>query len=437
MKFKMRSGPRDVPDNPVPNKKYKGRVRFFRNREQLVIHGKIRNAALARGKEAVDRADRIQEMLDYRYGRGNKRVFTVKLGYNDHGLEEGQMIMEIMTMRHDIPADWGVAEWRRFMDTSGALPFRNLFKGTCWTYHRLLFAAEYLRIFETDEDFHQNGCWVPPPDGFDPDAEQVELDGRTWGGVDIDDMILPVEGEMGLSHTINEVKPVREQVGEQQAAVIEAHKNSLVPIDLDKVRELENDPELQKWEVAQGIARKPRSTWEGKLDFEMELRVKYCYKWLADIGEVPRPYPQDLLELFWPIMRIDGNDRDKERRNEVTAKLISFWRKSVQKNGAGIDLHSESYRVTLAAMELESLIEHHCSNYRRVDHENSLEQLDAESMGHIKQAAVRYFQAHFPVQTLGADPGPIATLDPPYVEYVRLCRKYNIKEGTLLHEALL
>lgn len=438
MKFKMKTKkPIEPLVDPPPKKSGKRKITFGIKKKPAPImeEGPIIEAARMRGNKAVADANRIQNMMDEKYGSGEDRIFTVKLGYNTHGLEQGQMLMEVVSTRPIIPADWGIVEWRRFMDHVGALEFRTAYVDID-RYHKLIYGAEYLRNFESSDEHKANACYRQTGN-FDPDAENVEQDGRTWGGVDLDGEFMPVEGERGLSHTLNEVKPVREQLQERKESVIEAHKNTLVPVDLDVVRDMANDPELQKWEVAIGIARKPRETWEGKLDWEMEQRVKYCYGWLREIGTVPRPYPQDLLALFWPVPKVlEDNDRANERRAEVTDRLLKFWRKSVSANGATMDLHSESYRVTLAAMELERLIEHHVSNYRRIDHENSLEQLDAVSMGHIKAAAVKYFQAHFPIAESGAGPGPITTSDPPYVEYIRLCRTYGIREGSFLHDAL-
>lgn len=410
--------------------------KLFSAKNEPAEDGPVIKAAKDLGYRTKQRGIELQEMMDKKFG---DHTFIVKIGYNDHNLEESQMLMEVVSMkpkRVPIKPDWGVVEWRQFIDNEGQIPFIKVALQDIEKYHRLIFAAEYLRTFETKEDESANAMVRPVNPDWDHTQENPTQDGRTWGSIDLDDFSgLVPEGEKGLSHIIGDIKPVREQIQEQQVAVIEAHKNSLVPVNLDAVRQAQNDPYLQKWEVAQGIARKPRETWEGKLDWEMELMAKYCYGWIRDIGTVPRPYPQDMLCLFWPIPTVlENNDKANERRNEVTARLIAFWRKSVLANGTGIDLHSESYRVTLVAMKLEKLIEYHVTNYRRVDHENTLESLDTVSMSQIKAAAVEYFQAHFPVQVYGAKPGPLPTLDPPYVEYVRLCRKYDLKEGQFLHE---
>lgn len=361
-----------------------------------------------------------------------KRRFAVMLEYDPSKVTGiGELLMESIGVRgiHKfIPQPYTIEDAFKYIKCFAWTP-ANIVAGSedCW--HAYIYAVEYMRMHGTKEQQRQanySDKQVNPD--YDNTKENIKQDGRTWGSIDMEDFIEPT-GERGLSY--QEV-PVREQVQERQAAVIEAHRSSLTPVDLDKVRESANAPEEQKWEVAVGLARKARSVWEGKIDWEMEQRVKYCYGWLRDIGSIPLPYPADLTCLFWPISKVFGNnEQDNQRREFITGKIMGFWRRGLAQNE--IDTHSESYRVTLAAMELSALIEEYVGNPRRVDHEHTLNQLDAVTITEIKSAAQKYFQAHIPVSHLGAAPGPISTLDPTFVDYIRLCKKYDIPTGTLLH----
>lgn len=413
----------DLPDDPFAD----------------LFGGDTQNAVDELGQATLAKAEDLQELMDTKYGRGNNRVFTVKLGYNTHGLQEGQMIMEVVSMRDTIPSDWGVQKWREFMDTVGAAPFRVLFSDID-RYHMALFGAEYLRCFETKEDRQAHGQWRANNPDWDPNAENVEQDGRTLGGVDDDPLtppVISVKGDAGVSHALGQnatpVLPVREQIDEQKKFKLALNKSKSLMAKTDAGRRPEDDPQMRIWEIAIGLARKPRAEWQDKVDWMLEQKVKYCYSWIKETGEVPRPYPEDMLNLFWPKPYVGMEHKDvTARRNDIVGKVMDYWRKSVDKNGTGIELESTSYRVTMAAMELEKAIEAYVKAGAKFNMQG--ENTDkAEELG-VRQAATKYFQAHFPITMHGAGPGPLSTMDPDYVEYRRLCSQYSIPVGTLLHE---
>lgn len=337
-------------------------------------------------------------------------------------------------MRKTVP-DWDVDKWIQYLMNVGAVPFYILCRDYD-RYHLAVYGAEYVYRNASAEQLAEGLKWLRHDKNYDWTQHQDALDGRTWGGVDDE----PVEGDYGLAHN----EPVREQMEKAKQETIDRNKPTNVPSDY---MEPSDDPYIQKWRMAEKHARHtPRKEWEGKVDFEFEQMIKYCYQWLRDISEVPQPYPMETLDLFWPrpgALGIENSEEGNKRREYIVGRVIKFWQKSVLKNGEGMDLGSQSYRVVLAAMKLEKLIEKYCTNFRRWHASTEpgtaaiLDVPDKEIELEIRAAADQYFKAHFPVQMEGAKPGPITTLDPDYVGYIQLCRKYNLEEGVLLHEVEL
>jgi hypothetical protein len=367
--------------------------------------------------------------------RGGKRYFSVKIGYDDHGVSQSDLLMEVIASRNIVPEDWDETKWSEYMHHVGQIPFYVL-QADPDRYHLCIYAAELLR---KNREVRDKGIDKVQSPTHDLTEAQPALDGTTWGGLDDEEGI---EGDFGLTHSGHRIRPktVRDQVDAAQKAKVEKHKAQVLAAQVAENK----DPYILKWVQAEKTARTvPRAEWEGQLDFEFESMVKYCYGWLRDINEVPKPYPTDSLDLFWPRKKmLDGTAEAKVRREAIVAKVISFWRKSVKRalqTNAGINLQSQSYRVILAAKKLEGLIEQYASNYRRLakkqDKNVPVLEIDDDVLGaEVKRAAVEYFQAHFPVELDGAKPGPVTTADPDYVEYIRLCRRYKLEEGVLLHE---
>lgn len=359
---------------------------------------------------------------------------TVKITIKPNDVKSlniGELLAESVSLMRSIP-DWPIEKWREYMNTVGAVPFMHLCKDTD-RYYLLIYGAEYLRANESREQEIEGTKHLRFDKNYDTNAEQVALDGRTWGGVDEEG---DITGDAGISHAD---RPVREQMEQAEKDNLDKHRPDSKPAAYTQPSD---DPYIQKWRMAEKHARHtPRAEWEGKLDFEFEQMVKYCYSWLRDISEVPQPYPMETLDLWWPRPKLlENSPEGNERRNRIVEKLVGFWRKSVSQAGDGIDLTSQSYRVILAAMALEKEIERYANNYRntRVSSEpgTGIIQVvpDIEIEKNIKKLAVDYFQAHFPVQKLGVMPGPLSTLDPDYVGYLTFCRKYNLEVGTILHE---
>lgn len=376
----------------------------------------VYNAALKKTLEAIKSNEALDAHLKEHYGEDFK---PLSHGINTHGIHEGQGLMEVC--EHRINPSWGIEEWRKYLDTVGVNEFRTLMLDAD-RFHKCIYGAEYLRLHSTQ---HDRETWMGTPETktvpVNPELDSY-IPPTQWGGVD----------------DAEDQSPIREQVVGKQESLVQNAKESVAPValDLDGIRDLGNDPYLQRWKVAEEIARKPKTEWQGKLDFEMEQMVRYCYGWLRDTGNVPQPYPFDVLDLFWrrPVdgELIDADPRYNERMQKITERVVSFWRNSLKKAGTGIDLHSKSYRVTLAAMKLEKRLHKYAINYRNLT-VDGLDPTDESLEKLVREAAVTYFQAHFPIRQAG----PVDTLDPDYVGYVQLCRKYGLTEGELLHLTII
>lgn len=360
-------------------------------------------------------------------GKKGRRVIKVTLEANSGKLAVGDMIRESIASRGTIGDE--------FQDPAFVgKTFYNLGKLPAWIlagsiehWHIFVYAAEMLRIHPDWADGHPgleelrtNKCYGCGCNRH-PSLDKMPDFFTSWGDVD--------EAP---------IKPVREQLKEAQANLIDRTRSEAVPAQPAETDEGPYNAYLAKWVMAEKRARQPRASWEGKADVEFEAMIKYCYGWLKDIGEVPQPYPMGTIDLFWQRPRpgeIKMSAKAVERRNFVTYKVMKFWRKSMAqpdvKDTIQLGRDPLSYRVVMAAQKLATAIEFYA------DPDPIHGEDDDLLMKSVRKAALRYFQAHFPVELEGAKPGPLATLDPGYVEYIQLCRKYGLKEGVLLHEAEL
>lgn len=356
----------------------------------------------------------------------NPKVMTVSIAYNRGDRDSmADYLLEILKDRAEyMYPNWDIDKAMMVLKSSSKMNV-GIASGREDIWYLYIYAAEYIRKYGSTEQ--RRTYWLPETsEPMTADEDRFATTRDSWGGV---------EDDWGETQPV----PVREQMQEKKVSTMEAYRGTLTDHDLAEIASLEAEPELMKWAVAEKIAHtKARSRWEGKLDWEMEQRVKYCYGWLREVGNVPK-YPDSLEEVFRPYVAIENSERANEKRLKITEKVMKFFHAMLKRSDLkGINLYTKSYRAVLAAQELEALIEHYATNYRRIESTPqgtiTEEMLDAEDEQAIKQAAVRYFNAHLPVQTQGSPPGPLSTIDPGYVEYIQLCRKYGIKEGQLLHE---
>ena len=367
-------------------------------------------------------------------GRGSRRQVQVTLEYNTSGLNQSEMLREVICSRGIINEAHEDLEYlSRMYHSLGNVP-AYILAGDVDRWHYFIYAAETLRqnpefrdlgLSEIRTNVHNQ------PRKFAPDEEQIEIDGRTWGGVEDDG-----SGKWQGDHVITKNVPIREQAQGRKKDTIEQTRSQAVPAEVKLTRQGPDDAYIAKWVMAEKRAGQPRSSWEGKCDIEFEAMIKYCYGWLRDIGTVPQPYPMGTIDLFWQRPRpseIKMNEKAVARRSYITARVMTFWHKSLKQEGVlnTIQLKRDplSYRVILAAKDLSAKIE----QYADPDPVHGVD--DEKLQASVRKAAMKYFKAHFPVELEGAKPGPLATLDPGYVEYLRLCRKYALKTGQLLHEA--
>jgi hypothetical protein len=182
--------------------------------------------------------------------------------------------------------------------------------------------------------------------------------------------------------------------------------------------------------------------------------VDYSRQWLKETNEVP--IPDNLLEMYWPVPRvIDMSTEAVMRRTKILDRIGAWWAEAVKrlnpkpfdgKEPEVEDLYSEdrqrhegkSYRIILALMQIESLVEDYAQAYRKFTTlpPEGVPALEAEFGEYIKIALTEAFEAHKPIEQVTTITGPNDTLDPDYIKYRWLCKKYNIQPGQLLHKAL-
>jgi hypothetical protein len=390
-----------------------------------------------------------------------KKQLQVTIEYNQSILGHPWMLLmeciedRIEHLCRESPKNKDADYWFNTLNNLGAMPFRTLVKST-QVFFMALYAAAYIHhngLWDSDADKRNQGPPTWNPD-WDPNEANEKQDGKHWGlKLDltsklyppkpaVSDILVSSKEAMERSKEVldrsrasrvvtpptPEVPTVREQVEQKQATDLKAYvmaENERK--GLERIREAAEDPYTQKWRIAEQLAHGPRERWDNDtMPFELREMVAYCYGWLQDTGEVPE-YPNSIIEIWWsrPTRSvINLTPAAVARRDAVVEKVRQFWNKSVAASPADkIQIHSESYRVTLAAMQLEKLIEEYANGT-----ENEMD---------IKKAALKYFHAHFSIESLGVKPGPIGTLDPSFPDYVKLCQKYNLSLGTLLHEASL
>lgn len=348
--------------------------------------------------------------------------------YPTGALNYSDMLQEVILGRNLITDHHSPEFLSRYFHSVGQLP-AYIISGDEDRWHLFIYAAEFLRQNPEWKDVGLSELKHRPAEAkphrvFGKNEEQPELDGTMWGGLDEDD----------------EDKTIKAQMRVKKEADLDRNRKIAkgVPAEYHLTKEGPDMGWIAKWIAAEKTARTPRAEWEGKIPVVYEEMVKYCYGWLKDIGEVPKPYPMDLMNLFWPPEppgRLYMYPEVIKKRDYVTGKVMSFWRKSMAQPGVKeqmqLDRSPRSYRVILAAKKLSTAIEYYA-------HPDPIHGEDEKiNMANVKKAALKYFQAHFPIEMDGAKAGPLETVDPDYVTYRQLCAKYNLKEGTLLHKANL
>lgn len=379
----------------------------------------------------VDPLDDLFELTPEqpKQGRAGTKQMNVTIAYDaPPDNQVGQLIMECIASRGIISSDYHADKAKAIYQNLGKLEARTLARDED-RWQMFVFATEWLRTNDPTawgESIRNIGKVNPD---WDETQENVQQDGRTLGGVDDDPLAPPLTVK-------KKNEPVREQIENAKKANIEKNRPNAAPADLDKIKAEANDPKMQIWVIAQELAMKPRDEWEHKVDWMLEQKIKYCVHWLQHVKDSNAPFPEDARAIFWPHPMTDPREKPNfDRRNAITGKVLKFWRKSVLENGEGIDLQSKSYRVTLAAIKLHKAIDEYVRAGAKFNLEGEVQ--DKAEEVQVQRAAKEYFRAHFPVTAFGAKPGPISTLDPDYVEYVRLCRTYKLEIGTLLHETEL
>lgn len=394
----------------------------------------------------------------------------------------GQIIMDAIDVRLECNRDDRDCDyWWSYINNMSKVPLHTIMRDAD-RWQMCLFGAEYLRS-QCGDDWRQiadselrqtPSRHDPTQPQFDPYEENVAQDGRHWG-LKMERPNLPKQNiapeerqaeretdpkpaaptptlqlleETKLSniprtqvpeeykalpreetpHTEDDeetmvVPDIKEQVDAQKKAELEKFLGSQTPIkELEAIRATAPDTYVQKWAIAERLASKPKEAWQAA-PYEIVKMIEYIIGWRAsNKGSVPS-YPDNLIEIWWNRPYLDMTPDALARRDRIVGQVRDFWNKSVAQSKDQMNLRSESYRVTLAAMALEKAIEEFAQG--------------ADNAMQVKECAIAYFHAHFPIETLGVKPGPITTLDPDFNGYVKLLQKYNIPFGKLLHEANL
>lgn len=355
--------------------------------------------------------------IEGKTGKHGRRVITVEIRsdgkYGVDGLHQGDLIREVIAARNIIP-DWTVERWSQYLHEIGRVPLWILYTDVD-RFHKAIYAAEVLRAAYATRDPEEmkkvdSGLKHLPRDNFDHNTYQEQYHGKRWGSPE---------------------DTVEAQVKEMEAAKID---NKRLDVHEAPTTTRTEEPEEEKWKEAEKIARTmKREEWLGKFDPEFETRIRYCYQWLRDIGEVPG-HPIDPMDVYWMAeteqVRTAG-PKTQTRRMAATRKVVKYLHKLIKEErlksrtankDTKMNLHSTSYRTVLAAKALHANIEEHA---RRKDD---------EYLPEVKKATKAYFKAHFPIKN--PPPGPLTTIDPDYHEYVVLCRKWGIEEGQLIHKVM-
>jgi hypothetical protein len=193
------------------------------------------------------------------------------------------------------------------------------------------------------------------------------------------------------------------------------------------------------WEVAEKMAREHdfEDGWDKGYSQEFAAMVEYARERAGRAEEVVPV--RDPIELYWPAPRLcDMAEETVARRDHMARRVMAYWAKCVERYGdkmveLGKPWHGKSYRVVLAAQRLSDAIETYATRWRVVTHARPIELVEAD----CQNAARLYFEAHKALDPRLRAPGPLTTLDPDFVTYQRLCRRWNIKPGTMLHDAKL
>jgi hypothetical protein len=359
-------------------------------------------------------------------GRGGAMLTDIRADMSN-GMDQGKLIQEVVAMRPIIPERYTDEDWARILHSVGHVPFYILCEDVD-RYHLAMYAAEQLRDPSKKAIKDAGLKYLPRTSGtgHDPNEYQEKIHGKRWGGVDPE-----------------ETKPVREQMTEKQKKLIESKRAESVAsiINSDKY----DLPIKERWANAEKVARiGKREDWEGLGSPEFESMVQFCYRWIKDCGRVPRQMcdPMDVYWERWGLVK-GVDEKTNERRMSMVKAVRKFWRKAVKEaraQGKALDLKSQSYRTVLGAMKLQRAIEEYAWNHKvwKVSEDKSkpvemeLVTPDEVLVKRVEKAAKGYFKAHFPLKN--PPPGPMSTVDPDYHTYMRLCRKYGLKQGALLHK---
>lgn len=133
---------------------------------------------------------------------------------------------------------------------------------------------------------------------------------------------------------------------------------------------------------------------------------------------------------YWPEVPQNENENVRKRRASINTRVAGYWDRAIHTEVAvptkegqvkqrvireDLDLRSTSYRVILTADRLAQAIE-----------EYTIGGDDKVLVEIVSQAAVKYLNAHKPLEPHQADPN--------WAEYLEYCQMFQLPIGTMLHE---
>lgn len=323
-------------------------------------------------------------------------------GYNDHGTDYSENLMYPAEAREILPDSWSdVQAVAKSLVSLGNIPF-NTIRLDPDRFHLAIWAAERLRL-EGDntvydqvlkEDKIRRGAPTKEEEEF-VNTHQTKIDGEYWG--------------------YSPVLPIREQMAEKKQT--QADNATVVPNEV-----FHNDNLDQIWEQAIKFARQDSETWVDQYGFEFESMIRWAKAQIKDQEVVPKPYPRDFKEIYWPLKPYDDTLAQAERREFVVEKVMRYLQKAFTMNRP--DFSTDSYRVILAKEKLCNAIDKYVFN--------EIADIEDDIMKTVQIRTKEYYQSYFPLP--GNPKGPKDVVEPNYVEYCRRCVKYGLTYGHFLQD---
>jgi len=377
----------------------------------------------------------------------------------------------------DEQKSWKTSQWEKFLDQYSSTPFGNLSEKEV---AQLNYARRFVRNERENKRREQRSRAMDDLFGAIDRGEDETVHADKLG-LGKQPLLKPSEKKVQLAldnNTQIEVSPklLDRELGQlpvdEQMKILVEKKNAREKAKVDEKPVISDDrsPRQVMWDEAERLARGevggPRIKDEEfkQYSYLMQAMINHCRKWVR-WGQ-PVPKPENIIEIYWPFNPSDkvrdSTQQSNERREEILTRTLKWaskaareatktWpeeqaEKFIQRYKQDLKVlvdrnnpfGSESYRVVLATMKLHDAIERYATNWRTLpkkgDPDDLVHTKDEEFIKQCQYAALEFHKAHFDLPQNAKKPGPLETLDPNFVSYVRFCEDYNIEVGTMLHD---